>query len=748
MAQTRRIRPRRTVAAGDQVTITKQVVTPDALEDGGKLYPARGLPGGSVILPDEERPDVPEVVLTELGLTVRKQIRADAESLFFFVRLPKALGEKLTGLSKEIAEGAGVEPEEADHVTVLYLQSSNGAISEELAGTAVKAARKALEGVAPLNGALQGWGYFDGAKKGGKGHTALVALLDCPGLAEAHVALKEAMEGLGLPVEAQTHGYVPHATVAYLDAGSRVDNLPPLGDKLEIGELELMHTEAHVLKLSGEEKIEKRSKPFSSPGGKDHLVPKLLTRIPEHQVYVEPYAGSASLFFAKEPSEKEILADVNQDIIDTFTFLKTGSDADFEWIRTQKWKWSKEQFGKLLESKPEGLRERAYRFKYLNLFSQRGRGRKIDDSERAKSYSAKLFLSNLEKFRDRLKNVALLCKDALAVMKAQDGKGVFFYLDPPWKPESANEEWKNFDGGAFQDACKGLKGKVLISYQGDLELGDAWAEEKISSTQGGIAGTSTQKLYRNFKADTRDKIAKIKALTLAPDTDPSDLSNKDLVQAHWQLHLLFRDEKARKAAKFSTEDMANLHALVVDELFDRGRKHPAPPDEGLDDVSADFERHVEEQPDWTEASEKREEGEVTDLPTRPVEKQADPYMEVPPEEKAPYRYTVQQHFRGKSVHSDFRIGFRPGKLLIGWTLLTGIADAVKASVVTLGQARALGRARLRAATHWANDLEHAPANGCGRGAGRGRSVVRVGRHCHPRRVAGRLFRRAQLWTLR
>ena len=70
--------------------------------------------------------------------------------------------------------------------------------------------------------------------------------------------------------------------------------------------------------------------PLSSPGGKAKWVGKLLPLVPPHKIYVEPYAGGASLFFAKEPAEKEVLCDIDGEIVDLYRWLKSASDADFE----------------------------------------------------------------------------------------------------------------------------------------------------------------------------------------------------------------------------------------------------------------------------------------------------------------------------------------------------------------------------------------------------------------------------------
>lgn len=239
------------------------------------------------------------------------------------------------------------------------------------------------------------------------------------------------------------------------------------------------------------------SKPFSSPGGKDAWVKLLLAKIPVHKVYVEPYAGGASLFWAKEPSEKEVLSDIDPDVVAVYKFLQSASDDDFEWMRKQKWEWSPSHFKLLKESEPRSLRERAYRYKHLNLFSVRGDGEVLYTTDRARGLTGQAFLRNLEKYRDRLRNVTILQRDALAVMKTYDSPDTFFYIDPPWKPVGTGKEWHDFDETTFVEAVLALKGKVLISYQGTLPLAD-WHKKSYTRAGGGIAANSKQTLYWNY----------------------------------------------------------------------------------------------------------------------------------------------------------------------------------------------------------------------------------------------------------
>lgn len=538
----------------------------------------------------------PQVLARDVELkSVEKQIRTDPSHIFFCARLPENTRKKLSELSVELLkENDSAEVEDVDHITVLYVPGRGGEYSESDKEDVLSAIKKVLDSAKPIDAKFQGWGYFDGASKGGEAATALVALVDAPGLAELHTEIKAAMSKAGFTeVDDQTHGFVPHATLAYLPVGARIEKLPVLDAAFKIEKIELVHSDISEMDLRGAAK--RLSKPFRSPGGKDAWVGILSAKMPAHKVYVEPYAGSASLFFAKDKSDTEVLADTNKEIMAVFRFLQIGSDDDFKWIRNRKWKWSKEHFVQVLKAKPTSLRELAYRYKYLNLFSIRGANEQIEDSDLNRAKTGRIFLSNLEKFRDRLKGVKLLEQDAFAVMARYDGPNTFYYLDPPWKVLASNKEWKDFDQKKFVEACRKLKGKALISYQGKLDL-PGWSQQTKTVTQGGIAGDSKQNLYWNY-SKTAEKV--LKRVKLVPDLDVEALSTAELTEAHWRLHMLFRGPaEDRRRAGFSAEDVSNLHALIVDELFERKVPHPPPPGDGLDDVSEDFERHEERQPDY------------------------------------------------------------------------------------------------------------------------------------------------------
>lgn len=245
-------------------------------------------------------------------------------------------------------------------------------------------------------------------------------------------------------------------------------------------------------------------KPFSSPGGNEVWRELILAQLPTHKTYVEVYAGSATIFWAKSKTNHEVLADTDPEIINCYKFLRDGSDDDFTWMRDQTWVWDPTHFSNLRKSKPKKRRDRAYRFKYLNLFSKRGEGIEISTTARARESTGKRFLDNLESFRKRLEGVELLVQDAIETLaKFGDDSDTLIYIDPPWKPVSQGSEWKGFDAQKFASAITSLTAKAIVSYQGEIDLGERWSVVKIESSLGGIGRSSEQSIWINFEASKK-----------------------------------------------------------------------------------------------------------------------------------------------------------------------------------------------------------------------------------------------------
>ena len=72
------------------------------------------------------------------------------------------------------------------------------------------------------------------------------------------------------------------------------------------------------------------------PGGKSRMLPTLLPMIDAHahRVYIEPFCGGAAVLAAKNPSEHEILNDLDGELVNLYRQVKYHSD---ELIREMQW---------------------------------------------------------------------------------------------------------------------------------------------------------------------------------------------------------------------------------------------------------------------------------------------------------------------------------------------------------------------------------------------------------------------------
>lgn len=126
----------------------------------------------------------------------------DAFIAFF---LPPAIAEQ--------AALPGGEPAEKLHLTLAYIgdldETDLSRLEEELALWA--------KYQVPIAGKISGVGRF--SETGEEGRHAFYVSFDAPGLPRFRQALVEELNWLGCPAD-RTHGYTPHITLQYLDAGA------------------------------------------------------------------------------------------------------------------------------------------------------------------------------------------------------------------------------------------------------------------------------------------------------------------------------------------------------------------------------------------------------------------------------------------------------------------------------------------------------------------------------------------------
>jgi 2'-5' RNA ligase len=140
-------------------------------------------------------------------------------------------------LAAQIAAMRGVEIAADDlHVTLAYYGNTDALTDEQIAG-AILAVQEVARYSAKLSGNLNGIGRFN-ASAASEGRDVIYGVVDTPGLDMFRSRLVRVLADRGLRVSGD-HGFNPHITLAYVDAGSDfpMQTLPTM--RLDLGTLTL-----------------------------------------------------------------------------------------------------------------------------------------------------------------------------------------------------------------------------------------------------------------------------------------------------------------------------------------------------------------------------------------------------------------------------------------------------------------------------------------------------------------------------
>jgi DNA adenine methylase len=201
---------------------------------------------------------------------------------------------------------------------------------------------------------------------------------------------------------------------------------------------------------------------WGSPAGKKRLAKKLAAMVPTHKVYVEPFVGSGAVLFEKEPSEVEVINDIDPEIAEAFGLLKKLNPDKVDLLRSMSWVGDEARFKRILNMKPATDVEKLYRFLYVTHFSY-GKLRGSSFSPVSQGVEART-IDRIEAFAPRLKGVEVYAKDYAEVVERYDSPETFFFFDPPYAGYNVNVGESDFDEERFFKILQGLQGQFLLTY--------------------------------------------------------------------------------------------------------------------------------------------------------------------------------------------------------------------------------------------------------------------------------------------
>lgn len=202
-------------------------------------------------------------------------------------------------------------------------------------------------------------------------------------------------------------------------------------------------------------------------GGKRRLSKRLLSLFPEHECYVEVFAGGAALYFKREePAKVEVLNDINGDLVNLYRVVQHHLE---EFVRQFKWALSSRQvFEWQKMAVPETLTDiqKAARFFYLqhHALGAKATGQTFGTATTGRPINLMRIEENLSQAWQRLSGTYVENLPWMKCAQKYDRPYTFHYMDPPyWNTQGYGAEF-GFDQyqrmAEFMCTCGG---KVMVS---------------------------------------------------------------------------------------------------------------------------------------------------------------------------------------------------------------------------------------------------------------------------------------------
>lgn len=221
-------------------------------------------------------------------------------------------------------------------------------------------------------------------------------------------------------------------------------------------------------------------------GGKYRLAPWIVSHLPPHKTYVEPYGGGgASVLLRKPIARAEVYNDMDTELVNFFTVLRDPDMAERLARLAELTPFSRAEWQAAYEATDDAV-ERARR---LLVRSFQGFGSCASRIDRITGWRTGQRLESASAARDwagypeviphlhwRLRRVSLECRPALEVIASYDGPGVLFYVDPPYMHSTRSpkrtrtapsngyaHELNDADHVALLDVLLAVTGYVVLS---------------------------------------------------------------------------------------------------------------------------------------------------------------------------------------------------------------------------------------------------------------------------------------------
>lgn len=236
-------------------------------------------------------------------------------------------------------------------------------------------------------------------------------------------------------------------------------------------------------------------------GGKGKQAEYIISKMPDHKVYVEPFGGAAHVISQKPRINHEVYNDIDgtvvnfimQSIEDTESLIEKCAVLPYSRELYEKWR---------REELPSDPLEKAVRFFYLNRSAiSKGNAEEVPKtgwrhsttSSQNPSMGYVNACQKIREFATRMQGVMIERLDFRTIIEKYDSEEALFYVDPPYVGR------EKFYAGGFTikdhyelgEMLNSVKGKVIVSYYDDpiiQEIYGHWNIERHGAFKQAVGG--------------------------------------------------------------------------------------------------------------------------------------------------------------------------------------------------------------------------------------------------------------------
>jgi len=204
--------------------------------------------------------------------------------------------------------------------------------------------------------------------------------------------------------------------------------------------------------------------------------------------YVEPFVGSGDIYFEMnlDPSIPAVINDLDTEIATAFKILKSNPSIDNIERFKNKSLEDVRSFMKQSHSSPiDKLAKIIYDL--CATFGGTAQGSKI-----YKNPNIEPKLRKIPMYAEYMKNTKVLNQDYKSVIKSNDSKDTYFYLDPPYESSKGLYAKSDFNYEELAGVLSKVKGKFVLSLNDSPNIRNIFKQFKIRGLR--VEGGGTQDL--------------------------------------------------------------------------------------------------------------------------------------------------------------------------------------------------------------------------------------------------------------